>query len=115
MGAFFSPGGVLEQNAPGYACRPDQQSYAEAVAAAMEAGGVLVAEAATGTGKTLAYLLPALLSNKKVVVSTATKTLQTQIVEREAKLLTRVLGRPVSAALLKGRENYLCVRRNNFV
>jgi ATP-dependent DNA helicase DinG len=74
-------------------------------------GGVLLAEAGTGTGKTLAYLVPAVLARKKVVVSTATKTLQTQILEKDVPLLSRVLGKPVSVVVLKGRQNYLCLRR----
>jgi ATP-dependent DNA helicase DinG len=70
-----------------------------------------MAEAGTGTGKTLAYLVPALLAGKKVVVSTATKTLQAQILEKDAPLLGRALEKPISVAILKGRQNYLCLRR----
>jgi ATP-dependent DNA helicase DinG len=82
-----------------------------AVEETLDQGGLLLAEAGTGTGKTLAYLLPAVRAGKKVVVSTATKTLQAQILEKDVPLLGEALGRPVAAVLLKGRQNYLCLRR----
>ena len=72
---------------------------------------MLLAEAGTGTGKTLAYLAPAVISEKRVVVSTGTRNLQDQIFFKDLVLLGRALGRPVNAALLKGQENYLCRRR----
>lgn len=84
---------------------------ADRLALWLEEGGALVVEAGTGTGKTLAYLVPAVLSGERVVVSTGTRTLQDQIAERDLEILGRALGRPVSAAVLKGRENYLCLRR----
>ncbi|MDW7709267.1 MAG: ATP-dependent DNA helicase [Deferrisomatales bacterium] len=84
---------------------------AQAVYGTLQEGGVLLAEAGTGTGKTLAYLVPALLGGKKVVVSTATKTLQSQILQKDVPLLATALGRSVPVALLKGRQNYLCLRR----
>ncbi len=108
---LFSDDGPLARALPGYRLRPGQLDMARRVAAVLREGGVLLAEAGTGTGKTLAYLAPAVLSGKRVVVSTATKTLQTQILERDIPLLARALDRPVSAVLLKGRQNYLCRRR----
>jgi len=108
---FFSPEGPLARCLPGYEPRAGQVEMARAVGDALDAGRLLLAEAGTGTGKTLAYLAPAILAGKKVVVSTATKTLQAQIVQKDAPLLAQALGRPVSVALLKGRQNYLCLRR----
>lgn len=108
---FFAAEGSLAAALPGYAPREAQQEMARAVARVLRSGGVLLAEAGTGTGKTLAYLVPALLARQKIAVSTATKTLQTQILERDVPLLARALGRPVSATVLKGRQNYLCLRR----
>ncbi|MHB8764796.1 MAG: ATP-dependent DNA helicase [Deferrisomatales bacterium] len=107
----FGEGGALARALPGYAPRPPQQQMAAAVARVLSAGGLLLAEAGTGTGKTLAYLAPAVLSRRRVVVSTATKTLQNQILEQDVPLLARALDRPVSAVSLKGRQNYLCLRR----
>lgn len=111
LDSFFSAGGPLAACLEGYEPREGQLRMARAVARALGAGGVLLAEAGTGTGKTLAYLVPALLSGKKVVVSTATKTLQAQILDHDVPLLAAACGRPVPVALLKGRENYLCLRR----
>jgi len=84
---------------------------ARAVADTLEARGWLVAEAGTGTGKTFAYLIPALLSGRRVIVSTGTRTLQDQLFHRDLPLLGRALGRPATVALLKGRANYLCRER----
>ena len=84
---------------------------AEMVERALSEQGIALVEAGTGTGKTLAYLVPALLSGKKVVISTGTKTLQDQIMQRDLPLLESYLGVPVSAALMKGLNNYLCLRR----
>ncbi len=111
MDAFFGPEGGLARALPGFHPRDGQLRLARSVADTLAGGGVLLAEAGTGTGKTLAYLAPAVASGKKVVVSTATKTLQAQILERDVPLLARALGRPVAAAVLKGRSNYLCLRR----
>src|SRR4029450_10932528 len=74
-------------------------------------GGVLLAEAGTGTGKTLAYLLPAVELGRRVVVSTGTKNLQEQLVDKEIPLLARALGRDLNVAVMKGRGNYLCLMR----
>jgi ATP-dependent DNA helicase DinG len=84
---------------------------AEAVAQTLEEHGKLVIEAGTGTGKTFAYLIPALLSGRKTIISTGTKTLQDQLYHRDLPLVGKVLGRPVTTALLKGRANYLCLHR----
>jgi ATP-dependent DNA helicase DinG len=84
---------------------------AQAVAATMETGGVLVVEAGTGVGKTFAYLVPALLSGERILLSTATKTLQDQLFGRDIPRLVAALGMPVRTALLKGRSSYLCMHR----
>lgn len=84
---------------------------AEAVAEAIENRAHLVVEAGTGTGKTYAYLLPALLSGQKSIISTGTKALQDQLYHRDLPLVAKAIGRPVRTALLKGRANYLCLER----
>jgi ATP-dependent DNA helicase DinG len=84
---------------------------ADAVEDVLQEGGTLLVEAGTGTGKTLAYLLPALLSGEKVVIATGTRALQDQIMEHDLPLLARVLGREVKVACMKGLANYLCLRR----
>lgn len=84
---------------------------AEAVAEAIENRSHLIVEAGTGTGKTYAYLLPALMSGQKAIISTGTKTLQDQLYHRDLPLITKAVGRPVTTALLKGRANYLCLER----
>jgi ATP-dependent DNA helicase DinG len=93
---------------PGGEERPGQRAMAAAVAAAVAAEEHLVVQAGTGTGKTHAYLVPALLSGRRVVVATATKALQEQLVDRDLPFLHEHLGVPFTAALLKGRSNYLC-------
>ena len=84
---------------------------AEAVAETIANLDKLVVEAGTGTGKTFAYLLPALLSGRKTIISTGTKALQDQLYHRDLPLISKAVGRPVTAALLKGRANYLCIER----
>ena len=84
---------------------------AEAVAEAIDNTDKLIVEAGTGTGKTFAYLIPALLSGKKTIISTGTKALQDQLYHRDLPLVGKALGRPVTTALLKGRANYLCLHR----
>src|SRR5438477_3472576 len=108
MQDFFGPGGVLEQRLEDYEFRPSQVRMAEAVHRALEEQNHVIIEAGTGTGKTLAYLLPALLHGRRILVSTGTKTLQDQIFYKDIPLLENVLGRPIRAAYLKGRNNYLC-------
>lgn len=94
-----------------YAPRDEQLRMAHAVAEAIDSDESLVVEAGTGTGKTLAYLIPALLSGQRVVISTGTRTLQDQLYHRDLPLARAALERPVRTALLKGRGNYLCLYR----
>jgi len=109
--AAFAPGGPLSLQVPEYEPRPGQRAMAAAVARSIQQGRVLLAEAGTGIGKTLAYLVPALLSGRQVLVSTGTKTLQEQIFEKDLRELRSALGLEVTAACLKGRANYLCLHR----
>src|SRR3989442_14815508 len=108
---LFSPEGALAGAIPGYRKRPEQVEMAQAIGEAIEATGVLVAEAGTGTGKTFAYLVPALLAGGKVIVSTGTKTLQDQLFDRDLPAVRQALAPGASAALLKGRANYVCLYR----
>ncbi len=103
--------GLLSRAIEGFAHRPQQLAMAEAVAAAIEEGEHLIAEAGTGTGKTYAYLVPALLSGRKVVISTGTRNLQDQLFLRDLPRLREVMASPAKVALLKGRANYLCLHR----
>jgi ATP-dependent DNA helicase DinG len=103
--------GRLARALPGYEHRPDQLAMARAVERALREHRYLVAEAGTGTGKTLAYLVPAALSGRRVVISTATKTLQEQIWWKDLPLLREKAGLEVDAAYLKGRANYFCLER----
>jgi ATP-dependent DNA helicase DinG len=93
---------------PGYERRPEQIALTEAVERALESGEHLLAEAGTGTGKSLAYLIPALESGQRVVVATATKALQEQLLTKDVPIAAAALGRKVDVAVLKGRQNYLC-------
>src|SRR4030095_4449021 len=106
--AIFGEGGVLSRTLPGFRFRPQQLAMAQAGARAIADRGQLVAEAGTGTGKTFAYLVPALLYGGKVIVSTGTKTLQDQLFERDLPMVRDALGVPATIALLKGRANYVC-------
>src|SRR5690606_12533083 len=106
--ALFAPDGLLARRLPGYRPRTQQIEMALAVAQTLETGGTLVAEAGTGTGKTYAYLAPALLHGGKVLVSTGTKTLQDQLFARDLPQLVAAMQVPATIALLKGRGNYLC-------
>src|SRR3954467_6827698 len=108
MHETFGPGGALERVLPGFEPRSEQAALADAVQRALATGEHLVAEAGTGTGKSLAYLIPALESGQRVVVATATKALQEQLVAKDVPTAARVLGRSVRVAVLKGRQNYLC-------
>ncbi|HXI36580.1 MAG TPA: ATP-dependent DNA helicase, partial [Burkholderiales bacterium] len=107
----FAPDGPLAALIPGYKPRAQQLEMAAAIGDAIEKNGVLVAEAGTGTGKTFAYLVPALLSGGKVIVSTGTKTLQDQLYDRDLPAVRGALASGASAALLKGRANYVCLYR----
>ena len=111
VAAVFANDGPLARAVDGYEPREGQRAMAEAVAAVVEEGGTLLAEAGTGTGKTLAYLVPALLSGERVLVSTGTKNLQEQIHGKDLPALAAALGTPVTATLMKGRANYLCLHK----
>jgi ATP-dependent DNA helicase DinG len=103
--------GLLARSLEGFTFRSQQLEMAERVAAVLEHGGVLITEAGTGTGKTFAYLVPALLSGRKVLLSTGTRNLQDQLFHRDLPLVRDALGVPAQVALLKGRANYLCIHR----
>ena len=104
--------GALASEVPGFAARPQQQQMAEAVERVLaQQGETLIVEAGTGTGKTFAYLVPALLSGQKIIISTGTRHLQDQLFHRDLPTVRSALGAPVNAALLKGRANYLCHHR----
>ncbi|HEY2145774.1 MAG TPA: ATP-dependent DNA helicase [Steroidobacteraceae bacterium] len=107
----FHAGGPLARALPGYAYRPEQAAMAKAVGQALLRLEPLIVEAGTGTGKTFAYLIPALLSGRSVIISTGTRTLQDQLFRRDVPLLAKALGLPAKIALLKGRANYLCRHR----
>lgn len=106
---IFSEDGPLAKSEPDYSPRTEQVEMAEAIAAALERGESIVCEAGAGTGKTLAYLVPVLLSGRKALISTGTRHLQDQIFSKDLPLVEKALGRPVRAARLKGRANYLCL------
>ncbi len=111
VASVFASGGPLARADAGYLEREVQQRFAQAVAQALSQRSALVAEAGTGVGKTFAYLVPLLLSGKRALVSTATKSLQDQLFLRDLPRLTKALGVPVQLALLKGRASYLCLHR----
>ena len=101
----------MARSIPGYEPREGQRRMADAVAALLDSGGTLLAEAGTGTGKTLAYLIPAILSGRRLLVSTGTKNLQEQIFFKDLPAVQQALGIPFTATLMKGRGNYLCLHR----
>jgi ATP-dependent DNA helicase DinG len=107
----FEPDGPLARAMPDFEARPGQVDMALAVARAFTDGGVLLAEAGTGTGKTLAYLVPAILSRERVLISTGTKNLQEQIFFKDIPALRQALGIPFTATCMKGRANYLCLHK----
>lgn len=109
--SLFAPGGRLSTAISDFMERPQQSTLAEAIANAIMQQQTAVIEAGTGTGKTFAYVIPALLSGKKVVISTATKTLQDQLVNKDLPLLIRALGLSTQVQNLKGRSNYICRSR----
>ena len=108
LSSLFSAAGPLASAVPGYRPRAQQLEMAQAVARAIESHDVLVAEAGTGTGKTFAYLVPALIAGGKVIISTGTKTLQDQLFTKDLPMVRDALKVPVTVALLKGRANYVC-------
>jgi ATP-dependent DNA helicase DinG len=109
--AALAPAGPLAEGLPGYSPRAAQAQLADAVARAMDARETLIAEAGTGTGKTYAYLVPALLSGQRTIISTGTRALQDQLYHRDLPRVREALGASVKTALLKGRANYLCQYR----
>jgi len=109
LAPIFAPGGTLEKAVEGFRHRPEQAEFAQAVMEAIQSKGALIAEAGTGTGKTFAYLVPALLSGGRVIVSTGTKTLQDQLYHRDLPHVREALSATVDVALLKGRANYVCL------
>jgi len=108
---YLSETGALSETLEGFSPRPQQQAMADRVSQAIEDGSVLVTEAGTGVGKTFAYLVPAILSGKRVIIATGTKNLQDQLFHEDLPLVRKALGVPVTTALLKGRANYLCSER----
>jgi ATP-dependent DNA helicase DinG len=111
VGSVFAADGALSRVMDGYEPREGQRRMADAVATVLESGGTLLAEAGTGTGKTLAYLIPGILSGHRMLVSTGTKNLQEQIFFKDLPALQRALGVRFTATLMKGRSNYLCLQR----
>ena len=107
----LGPRGPLARAIEGYEQRTEQLAMAALVESTLEGDGMALIEAGTGTGKTLAYLVPAILSGKRVVISTGTKTLQDQIMQHDLPMLEAELGVPFSTAVMKGLSNYLCMRR----
>lgn len=108
---IFGAEGPLATAIPGFATRDEQIAMAEHVWQTLRSHGRLIVEAGTGTGKTFAYLVPALLSGRRVIVSTGTRNLQDQLFHRDLPTVTAAVGRPSRVALLKGRSNYLCLHR----
>jgi ATP-dependent DNA helicase DinG len=108
---LLSEKGPIANLVPGFAAREQQQEMATRVADALEKGDHLIAEAGTGTGKTFAYLVPALVSQSKVLISTGTKNLQDQLFHKDLPIVLKALAVPASVAILKGRANYLCLHR----
>src|SRR3954462_7535584 len=115
MEEIFGPGGLIARAHPEYEYRPGQIQMAEAVLRAFEEKRHLVVEAGTGTGKTLAYLVPAIAAalgkKKRVIISTGTKNLQEQLMEKDIPFLQRVMPKKFTAAYMKGRSNYACLNR----
>jgi ATP-dependent DNA helicase DinG len=109
--AVFADAGPLAAAFEGFEPRAGQRRLAGEAARVFASGGTLVAEAGTGTGKTLAYLVPAVLAGKRVLISTGTRTLQDQIFYKDLPALGRALGMTIRAAYMKGRSNYLCLHR----
>lgn len=109
INAFFAPNGPLSTVLKQYECRPDQVDFALTVADILQRKTVFFAEAATGIGKSLAYLVPALLSGERVIISTATKALQEQLLHHDWPIIQAALRLPAHVVTLKGRSSYLCL------
>lgn len=108
---LLDSGGPFESVLPGFAPRQEQLQLAEAIEKTIASGGTLVAEAGTGIGKTLSYLVPVLRGSERTIISTGTKTLQDQLYFRDLPMVRKALGSTLKTALLKGRANYLCLYR----
>ena len=108
---LLGSGGPLADAVPGFSPRKEQQLMAEATAQAIAGNGTLIVEAGTGIGKTFAYLMPALKSGKKIIISTGTRHLQDQLFGKDLPVVRSALNAPLQSALLKGRSNYLCWHR----
>lgn len=111
MEDVFGPGGLIAQHHPNYEYRPGQVEMAEAVNNIISDGGISLIEAGTGTGKTLAYLIPALAAGRRVLVSTATKNLQEQLYKKDIPFLQQIIPREFKVTCMKGRSNYVCLHR----
>jgi ATP-dependent DNA helicase DinG len=111
MEEVFGPGGLIAQHHPNYEYRPGQVEMAEAVNNILKDGGLSLIEAGTGTGKTLAYLIPALAAGRRVLVSTATKNLQEQLHKKDVPFLQQIIPREFKVTCMKGRSNYVCLYR----
>ncbi|HKV37799.1 MAG TPA: helicase C-terminal domain-containing protein [Blastocatellia bacterium] len=111
MDEIFGPEGLVARHHPNYEYRPGQVEMAETVRDTLENGGVALVEAGTGTGKTLAYLIPAIAAGRRVMVSTATKNLQEQLYKKDIPFLQETLPREFAATCMKGRSNYVCLLR----
>jgi len=111
MEEVFGPGGLIAQHHPNYEYRSGQIEMAEAVHNILNDGGLALIEAGTGTGKTLAYLIPALAAGRRVLVSTATKNLQEQLHKKDVPFLQQIIPRKFKVVCMKGRSNYLCLYR----
>lgn len=111
LAEFFGPNGPLAQVLDGYEMRPSQLEMAQAVKRSLLDPGVALIEAPTGTGKSIAYLLPAILSGKTVVVATANKSLQNQLYSKDIPFLRQVLNRDIQAVVVKGRSNFVCTHK----
>lgn len=109
--SFFSHDGALSEVIAGYLPRQSQLEMAQSIEQAIETQQNLIAEAGTGTGKTFAYLVPAIFSQKQVIISTGTKNLQDQLFNKDLPIIRKAISTPFNAALLKGRANYLCIYR----
>jgi ATP-dependent DNA helicase DinG len=111
MEEVFGPGGLIAQHHPNYEYRPGQVEMAQAVNNIIKDGGLALIEAGTGTGKTLAYLIPALAAGRRVLVSTATKNLQEQLHKKDVPFLQQIIPRDFKVTCMKGRSNYVCLHR----
>src|SRR5215472_15100559 len=106
--AIFGPHGLLARRHPGYEFRPSQLAMAKIAEQAFLKHQHVVIEAGTGTGKTLAYLIPAIRSGRRVVISTATKSLQEQLFQKDIPFLRKYFAPELKVALMKGRNNFVC-------